>query len=261
MRNYNYTSRRKAALRKAQLVSARKRKGKHLKRGALIGATGVAAATLAGSAAYYRHKRSGSQILGPMARSATPTSNLVGVEVPATHAGLRFSRFSKKNGFSVHYMHRNASGDRYIAGYRHRALPKGALKADVGVLKAKVTAKLTGSKLPSHGGVTTEWAPNSASPSELHVDILDAYPQRTGGRSRDPKRRWVAGALTSEGRGRRGSLRIISQTQRLTEGKLLPELEVRARVRDYQEKLRDAGIMPNYAHLVMAARHIRRQGY
>lgn len=261
MRRYNYTQRRKAALRRAQLISARKRKGKRIKTGAIIGATGVTAAVIAGSGAYYRHKRSGSTLSGPMARGITPSVNIVGVEVPVTHAGVRFSRYKKSQGFSVHYTHRNSKGDKYLMGYRHKPLPQGTIRRDVGVLRGRVTAKLFGKPLPAHSDVVTGWQPSSAQPSELHQDIIDSYPNRSGGWSRDPRRRWVAGALTAEGRGRRGSLRIASETQRQAEKKPIPQTEVMARVRDYDKQMRAKGIIPNQAHLFRVAREIRKQGF
>lgn len=126
---YRLTPNRKRALRKAQLVSARKRKGKGLSRNKVIAATGVTAAVLAGGAAYGRHKLSGSVLIANAgSRTPTPMMNIAGERIPGTRAGLAVSAHGKGD-FSYTYTSRNKSGDRTLFTYRHKPLRASRLRA------------------------------------------------------------------------------------------------------------------------------------
>lgn len=99
-RSYQLTAARKRALHRAQLISARKRKGrgKRVSRNTKIAAAsvaGVSAAVLLGSAAYGRHKVSGSSMYGASPEGVTPMINVV-ESVPGTRAGLRIARYNRK---------------------------------------------------------------------------------------------------------------------------------------------------------------------
>lgn len=131
MSRYRLTPKRKAALRKAQLASARKRR-KGISRKAKVAVGAAIVGGLAG-AGVYRHKKSGSTLLvtkrfvgihQPVYADAK-VSGLHGTHVgthrvvvghrPASKTGLRIS----KNHIS--YRHRNSKGEKLIA-YNHKPL-------------------------------------------------------------------------------------------------------------------------------------------
>jgi hypothetical protein len=269
-KSYRLTAKRKIALRKAQLVSARKRKGKGLssrtKRNAAIGVTGVTTAVMLGGAAYGRHKLSGSQVVMVNGkREPTPMINIVGVEVPGTRAGIRIARYKgSRQGFALSVVSRNSSGDKTLLSYRHRQLSKGAVQAAV-----------FGKKPWGYGAMKKGWTPAQASPKDIDMDIINSYPYRTGGRSNT----WRLGAFTDGARGRRGSQRVISTAKKqnetsVTQGFLINRriitsvrggridgVEARARLRDYQRQMDARGIIVNREHLSKAERQLRKQTY
>lgn len=125
---YKMTPARKAALRKAQLISARKRRGKsiipqsvrsHVSRnkGKYI-AAGTGAAVLAGAIA--RHKISGSKFV---VGTKTPTTISPVSKIPIGKAGFRHHNFGGGSHALV-YVHRTGGTDRHFS-YTHNSLREG----------------------------------------------------------------------------------------------------------------------------------------
>lgn len=90
--------------------------------------------------------------------------------------------------FAVTVRHRNSKGDKLLLSYRHIPL---------------------GRKISGGPAEVVKFKPDSAHPSDLHMDVLDSFPTRTADRGRN---RYVKGALTDEGRSRRNVLRFRTDT-------------------------------------------------
>ena len=236
---YRLTSARMRSIKKAQLISARKRKGKRLKinRKAAIAATIGTGVALTGVAAYARHKASGSVLAGPFPREATPSTSLAGVQLPVVRSGMRIANFGK-DGFAVTVRHRNSKGDKLLLSYRHIPL---------------------GRKISGGPAEVVKFKPDSAHPSDLHMDVLDSFPTRTADRGRN---RYVKGALTDEGRSRRNVLRFRTDTSisaRQMAKKPLPNNEVISRANMYREIVEGRGVKVNQAHMNLAREILRKQ--
>lgn len=237
-RSYQLTAARKRALHRAQLISARKRKGrgKRVSRNTKIAAAsvaGVSAAVLLGSAAYGRHKVSGSSMYGASPRGVTPMINVVGVEVPGTtRAGLRIARYNRREGFAVNYTHRNKHGDRTIFSYRHIPLTREALRATMG------------KKVSQAQNVTV----THHIPSPEHHDPA-AYAQAN------------AIALTQEGRGRRAGLSRLASARKQLQKKGIPTNEVYRRVLEYEKLMKKNGVEINPSHRSMVWKMIAGEGF
>lgn len=104
---YRMTAKRRAALRKAQMASARKRRGRAIKVAAGVGTAAVL------GAAVYRHKASGSSF------SAAKRPNVSAVTGSPLPSGLRVGRAGK----SVLGTY-GRSGQRYQIAYNHKSLGK-----------------------------------------------------------------------------------------------------------------------------------------
>lgn len=249
---YRLTSRRKVALRKAQLISARKRKGKggmsRRKRNVILGVTGVSAVALTGSAAYARHKISGSSVHGPLSRDITPMIKIAGVEVPGTRAGMRLANYGGKDGFALNYTSRNSKGDRIMFGYRHVPLTMEALKASFG------------RKVKGGPADASQWKPPQAFPEKIDMDIIGGFTTRTG-RSKGGRESWSLGAFTPKINARRRTRTFRSTAQRQNDAKRITALEVDARLAEYQRILIGRGTIPNQTHLFKVARALREQSY
>lgn len=133
-RNYRFTASRKRALHKAQLISARKRKGrgqkKKMSRGAKIATVGVLSAgavSLTGGAAYARHKASGS-MLYVGGRTESIPNVIAGVNLGFVgKTGFNLSKYEPTEGFALTYRSRNKKGDKLIS-YRHKPVTMGQAK-------------------------------------------------------------------------------------------------------------------------------------
>lgn len=126
-RRYQYTARRRAALRKAQLASARKRsRNKKIKRAVIVG--GATAAVLGASVA--RHKASGSKI-GFHGKGA--------VEINGKRIGKPGISLTRHKGFVVQARIRTKKGDA-LGYYSHNRVKTREV--------AGQTAKVLGQKLP-----------------------------------------------------------------------------------------------------------------
>ena len=258
---YRFTQSRRVALHRAQLISARKRKGRGVspKAKRVMKATGIAAAAgvaVAGTAvvARQRHVRSGSSLHGPVGpRTATPMINVVGVAVPGTRAGLRVHRYGKGEGFAVTYTSRNSKGDRTMVGYRHVPLPKGT--------------SLFGKQMDKSPAEVTGWQPTTAAhPANIEQDLFNSIqtknPLTPEGKSH---RNGVRGSLSRQSRARASRANkknnekdaLITRSvsgpraggSNLIFGNNIPEIEVMARTRVYRQGLVKRGIIPNSLHM------------
>ena len=100
-RAYRMTSARRAAIRKAQLASARKRRGK--KRRQIATGVGVLAVTMAaaGGAAHYRRKRGASKSVNVVQETLRPTETLsTSKEIDVLRNYIEESIVTQKNGSS-----------------------------------------------------------------------------------------------------------------------------------------------------------------
>lgn len=240
MPSYRLTPARMRALKKAQLVSARKRKGKG-KRNAIIGATGVSLAVLAGGAAYGRHKLSGSSLtMHDSPRTHTPMINIAGVAVPGTRAGLRVSNYGRREGFSATYTSRNSKGDKLLFGYRHIPLTKEALKSAFG----RKIAKGVVNKTPwlKDNRPDPDYRP-SGFDQKLFDDISNG-----GSMTKENRARVRVGQRTSYGGG-------------LVRSRTIPEIEVIARTGKYKASMKSAGIDIDWAHESYIASRFRELNY
>lgn len=251
-RNYRFTPNRRTALKRAQLISARKRKGRGVspKAKRMMAASGLAAvgalAVAGGSAyAYRRHKLSGSSIHGPIGdRTPTPMIGTVSrsgkkrVVVPGTRAGIRIHSYGKKQGFGITITHRNRHGDRVLAGYRHVPLPKGQ--------------SVFGRKMDSGPAQVTGWQPTTAAHPEIETGVdlfnsINGSPLTYEGRAhRNAIRgtaRWNSRALSS-----RKAKENVGAESRLIFGNRIPELEVIARTRVYEQGMAERGTKINTVH-------------
>lgn len=248
---YRLTASRKRALRKAQLISARKRRGKgkpkrklsRNQRRAAIGVAGVSAAVLTGTGAYARHKASGSKIIGPIGpRTATPTINIAGVQLPGTRAGIRVHRY-KGEGFAITGVHRNKKGDKHVFTYRHNPLTKEAVKAMVG-MKVK-------------SGPNDGWQPRAARqpgqlPDGFNNEIFQqAALQRTGKHA----------ALTVPGRRHRASGFMQGRGGAQARNKLIPFREALARAEKYKLLMAESGTTIDPDHLYYVQKEFSKLKY
>ena len=247
---YRFTNQRRKALKKAQLISARKRKGKGRgrklsknQRRAAIGVLATSGIALTGSAAYARHKISGSQfIVTPGGRSSTPMINIAGVEVPGTRAGVRVSNYGGGD-FAVTGTHRNKKGDKQLFAYRHRPLTMDAVKATFG-MKIKGAPEKVGEWKPPQSFKYGE-TPLGYDESAFHqASMLGAK-----------------NALTSAGKAHRkvGSRRSRSGSQ--IRAKHIPYDEMAARTRYYKSIMKKNGIHIDPAHEYYVAAQMRRLKY
>jgi hypothetical protein len=266
MAAYRLTTARRKALRKAQLVSARKRKGRGISRKtqARIGIAGTAA--LIGVAAYGRHKLSGSSLHGPYGPTSVPmTRALRGdkiVSVPATSAGLRVSNYDMRNGFAMTLKARAFGKESLLFGYRHKPLTAEGIKNIVG-------RKLRGGT-PAD---VTKWNPVSArkkSPTRIDMGIIEGFRSGRAFTPEERARRKVA---------RRGSSGMVPYSAdrlrqfprpssagyssniggTLARSRRINTMEAILRGREYERIMAARGININAAHRTIMGRILLRE--
>lgn len=262
---YRLTASRQRALRKAQLVSARKRKGKGLSRNQVIAATGVTAAVIAGGAAYGRHKLSGSVLmLGSGGRTPTPMANVAGVELPATQAGLSVGAFKVgrkrkpkakpsstpyANDTLFSYTSRNSSGDRTYS-YRHRELRGSRLRAYAQFVQ--------GRRVGGAPSTVVNFKPSSAAFTDRQEELFqwassDAITRVIKRRRRDrkipnsPNNKLMATANDPV------SLRTIQVPRTLN------PYEAQQRLKKYINGLKAQNVPYTFDHIIAAGRRFREQ--
>ncbi len=207
-KSYRLTAARKRALHRAQLISARKRKGKGRGKKKLstrskvaigvgvLGTAGAATTALAGTAAYTRHKWSGSTIQ-TFAKSPTPTAKAFDIETrkmvdrPVTKPGLRIYTFDTHS--AVSYMSRHKGQDQ-LSLYIHRPLRKTRLRAGIRIIKADIL----GRKIRGAPKGVVGKTPPQAKPDPTTLSPFDDYPE-----SREMYQWANKLALTSDARARR----------------------------------------------------------
>lgn len=247
-RAYRFTNQRRKALKKAQLISARKRKGRGRsmsknQRRAAIGVLATSGIALAGSAAYARHKISGSQFMGKVGpRSATPMMTIAGVEAPGTRAGVMVSNYGGGD-FAMTATHRNKRGDKQLFAYRHRPLTMDAVKATFG-MKIKGAPEKVG-----------EWKPPQSFKAGETPPGYDADAYNTASMY------GAKNALTNEGKAHRkvGSRRSRGGSQ--IRAKHIPYEEAKARLLYYKSIMKKNGITIDKAHEYYVADQLRRLNY
>lgn len=249
-RAYRFTNQRRKALKKAQLISARKRKGRggsrsmsKNQRRAAVGVLATSGIAIAGTAAYARHKISGSQFIGNVgSRSDTPMIRVVGVEVPGTRAGIRVSNYGGGD-FAVTGTHRNKRGDKQLFAYRHRPLTMDAVKATLG-MKIKGAPEKVGEWKPPQSFKSGETPPGYNADAYNTASMYGAK-----------------NALTDEGKAHRlvGSRRSRGGSQ--IRAKHIPYEESKARLRYYKSIMKKNGINIDPAHEYYVAAQLRRLNY
>lgn len=265
MAAYRLTTARRKALRKAQLISARKRKGRGISRKtqARIGIAGTAA--LIGVAAYGRHKLSGSSLHGPYGPTSTPMVRALRgdkiVNIPATSAGLSVSNYDMRNGFAVTLKARAFGKESLLFGYRHKPLTVEGIKNIVG-------RKLRGGT----PAAVTQWNPVSArkkSPTKIDMSIIQGFRTRRAFTYKENARRKVA---------RRGSVMTNYSEARLRQNppprsatyaggiggiqarsRTISSLEAFKRLQEYERIMTSRGVSINAAHRSIAGQILLRE--
>lgn len=240
---YRLTTARRKALRKAQLISARKRKGKGLSRKTQQRIGIVSAAALVGGAAYARHKLSGSSIHGPIGGiTSTPMIKTLRGEkvasVPGTRAGLRVANYNRRDGFSMTLTARAGKREALLGGYRHKPLTMEGLKAVIGnKLRGGTPANVTG------------WNPRAArrkSPRKLDSELMRQI------NTRQP-------AFTKKENARRRLARRNSIGGAIARGRTISRIEAYRREREYIRIMATQGIEVNAAHKLAVGRAFLRE--
>ena len=168
---YRLTPSRRAALRKAQLISARKRKGR---RKAAIGVLAAGGVALVGAAAYGRHKRSGSSLYMRPSMTDTPMMDIGGRKVPGTKVGIRRAKYGSGYAVTVSARIPFANKDIHILSYRHKPLTRYALLGRK-VKKAENLSQPERLPVPQYADPGTyQWA-NSEPLSEANANRRNIY--------------------------------------------------------------------------------------
>lgn len=263
---YRLTASRQRALRKAQLVSARKRKGKGLSRNQVIAATGVTAAVIAGGAAYGRHKLSGSVLMINNPRTPTPMTNLAGVELPATKAGLSVGAFKVgrkrkpkakpsttpyANDTLFSYTSRNNAGDKTFA-YRHRELRGSRLRA--------YAQFIGGRRVGGSPSSVVNFKPSSAEFSQRQEDLFRWASQEP--LTRVMKRRRRDAKIPNSPNNK--LMAIVNDPVSLRTNQVprkINSYEAQQRLKKYINGLKAQGVPYTFDHIIAAGRRFREQDY
>lgn len=242
---YRFTPGRRKALRKAQLVSARKRKGRGLSRGAKVGILAAGAVALTGSAAYARHKLSGSTFHGGIygITVPTPTTKMVGVELNVgSGTGFTYNNYGKE-GMALSFKLRRKGRDKTWL-YRHTPLTMEAVKAAFGKKAGPEPSKVT------------QWKPPQANPSTPDAGLYE-WANRVALTQEVKQKRKAAtrGKIISpDGKTTSYPVARVMASERTIDGE-----EVWRRRWKYLNGMKAAGKKFNMEHIIMVDNLIRRE--
>lgn len=242
---YRLTAARRRALRKAQLVSARKRKGKGkgtkqsngIRRG-VLGATGVIGVA-AVTGVYARHKLSGSKLSGPFGSTPTPKSILgtnIGKGTSLTYAPLG------RDSAIVSGQIRARGRDKVMFLYEHKKITKAHFTKD-NVMKSLFGKKVIKEVVAPPGKLSSKIKALQPDPVEINQDIF-----------RGQNRKAYSSITRSQRKAAGNSvLANIAGSRRIN------RVEVRRRVQGYVNAMAGRGIIVNQDHILKVTRLFEEQ--